>query len=64
LSSNHLTCYDSDDNDITAEDVAANMNDLTTPLPLRAGMSMTTALQVMNYNIKAALTIDRPVSIV
>jgi len=38
------------------------MKDITAPLPLRAGMSMTTALQVMNYNIKAALTIDCPVN--
>lgn len=50
--------------EVTADDIAANMKDITTPLPLKAGMSMTTALQVMNYNIKAALTIDHPVSIV
>ena len=47
-----------------ADDITVNMEDITSPLPLRAGISMTTALQVMNYNIKAALTIDRPVSIV
>lgn len=46
--------------EVTADDIATNMNDITTPLPLKAGMSMTTALQVMNYNIKAALTIDHP----
>ena len=48
--------------DVSGDDIGANMKDITTPLPLRAGMSMTTALQVMNYNIKAALTIDHPVS--
>lgn len=50
--------------EITTDDIAANMKDITAPLPLRAGMSMTTALQVMNYNIKAALTIDHPVNII
>lgn len=48
--------------EVSGDDIGANMKDITTPLPLRAGMSMTTALQVMNYNIKAALTIDHPVS--
>ena len=47
-----------------ADDITVNMKDITSPLPLRAGITMTTALQVMNYNIKAALTIDHPVSIV
>ena len=50
--------------EVSSDDIGGNMKDITTPLPLRAGMSMTTALQVMNYNIKAALTIDHPVSIV
>ena len=48
--------------EVSGDDIGTNMKDITTPLPLRAGMSMTTALQVMNYNIKAALTIDHPVS--
>lgn len=50
--------------DVGDDDLVVNMKDITAPLPLRAGMSMTTALQVMNYNIKAALTIDYPVSVV
>ena len=54
--------YSTSDIGDASDDIAANMKDVTTPLPLRAGMSMTTALQVMNYNIKAALTIDCPVN--